>query len=187
MKTNRQFPSHTIESAPAAARPLLAQTRESFGFVPSPMARMATEPALPAAFVYLSGVFDRTTLGNLEREVIIMTVARENRCGYCVAMHTALLTRSGVSPAILAALRDGTPLEDARLNALATFTLALLRGHGDVPADVWQRFREAGFDHVAGLDVVLGVTAYTLSTFANRLTQAPLDVAFESFRGENLD
>jgi hypothetical protein len=29
--------------------------------------------------------------------------------------------------------------------------------------------------------VVLGVAAYTLSTYANRLTQAPLDAPFQAF------
>jgi AhpD family alkylhydroperoxidase len=114
--------------------------------------------------------------------VVVMVVAFENRCGYCVAMHSAGMTRAGAGPDLLDALRAGGPLPDARLEGLAAFTRALLRGRGDVPEEEWRRFREAGFDHAAALEVVLGVATYTLSTFANRLTQAPLDRQFEAFR-----
>ena len=46
---------------------------------------------------------------------------------------------------------------------------------GDVSDAAWQQFLAAGFERAAALEVVLGVAAYTLTTFANRLTQAPLD------------
>lgn len=55
------------------------------------------------------------------------------------------------------------------------FTLALLERTGDVSDEVWQQFLAAGFDRAAALEVVVGVAAYTLTTFANRLTEAPLD------------
>ncbi len=38
-----------------------------------------------------------------------------------------------------------------------------------------QAFFDAGFQQRHALDVVVGVAAYTLSTFANRLTRAPVD------------
>jgi hypothetical protein len=40
----------------------------------------------------------------------------------------------------------------------------------------WQCFLDAGFDRSQALEVMLGIGAYTLTTFTNRLIQAPLDV-----------
>jgi len=182
MTMNRAFPHHTLADASGPARALIAGSERMFGFLPSPVARLATQPAVATAFTQMNAAFEKTSLGSLEREVVIMTIARENRCHYCVAMHSALLARDAAHAAVLAALRDGTPLPDARLDALARFVRALLAGRGDVSDDAWRDFIAAGFDHAAALEVVLGVATYTLSTFANRLTQAPLDPPFEPFR-----
>lgn len=185
--TDRQFPAHTEQTAPAAARSLLAGSQKLFGFVPSPLARLVTQPAVAQAFMQMNAAFERTSLTSTEREVVVMTVALWNQCHYCLAMHTASLTRDGAPAALIAGLRAGSPLPDHRLEALATFTRALLQGRGDVPAESWGRFRDAGFGHAAALEVVLGIATYTLSTFANRLTQAPPDAAFEPFRWEHPD
>jgi len=42
-------------------------------------------------------------------------------------------------------------------------------------------FTAAGFTTRQALEVVLGIGAYTLSTFANRLTRAPLDEPMTPF------
>jgi len=182
MTNDRQFPVHTAETAPPAARPLMTGTQKLFGFIPSPMARLVTQPAVAGAFVQMNALWERASLSAAEREVVVMVVASENGCEYCVAMHTAMLTREGAAPELIEALRAGEPLPDARLQALAAFTRSVLRRRGDVVDEAWQAFRQAGFDYSAALEVVLGVATYTLSTFANRLTQAPLDPAFEPFR-----
>lgn len=54
-------------------------------------------------------------------------------------------------------------------------------GHRAAAADVIDAFLAAGYDHVHALDVVLGVGAFTLSTYANRLTEAPVDEPFQRF------
>ena len=182
MSHDRQFPEHTVVTAPAAARPLLVGSQKMFGFIPSPMARLAVQPAVASAFLHLNGVWERTSLTETEREVVVMAVARANGCAYCVAMHSAALARNGAPAPLIEALRSGARLAAPRLEALAAFTRAVLRDRGDVGDVAWRRFREVGFDHAAALEVVLGVATYTLSTFSNRLTQAPLDPAFEAFR-----
>lgn len=187
MTNDREFPVHTLETAPAAARPFVAGSQKAFGFLPSPVARLASAPSVGGAFMQLVGAFDRTSLDKLQREVVILTIARENRCHYCMAMHSALLAGDPAAAPIVKALRAGTPLPDERLEALALFVRGVLDGRGDVPAQAWARFRAAGYDHAQALEVLLGVAAYTLSTYANRLTQAPLDAAFQAFAWPDLE
>jgi alkylhydroperoxidase family enzyme len=98
-----------------------------------------------------------------------------------MAMHSALLAGDPTAAPAVEALRAGTPLPDERLEALAQFVRSVLAGRGDVSEQAWTRFRAAGYDHAQALEILLGVAAYTLSTYANRLTQAPLDAAFQPF------
>lgn len=172
------FPDHTPESAPPAARPAIAATAKKFGRVPSAVARLATSPELLNGFLKLSAIFESTTLPALDREVLIMTVAARNDCHLCVAMHTASLRGLSASPELVAALRAQSPLPSPRLEALRRFVLTVMDTTGDVPSDALTAFTGAGYTARNALEVVLGIGTYTLSTFANRLTAAPLDDAF---------
>jgi AhpD family alkylhydroperoxidase len=112
----------------------------------------------------------------------VLTIARENGCDYCVAMHTPMAGKVGADAALVTALRAGTAIADARLAALEGFTRAVLAHRGQVPPPTLAAFLAAGFSRQQALEVVMGVGAYTLSTYANRLTEAPLDAALEPFR-----
>ncbi|SDC27783.1 carboxymuconolactone decarboxylase family protein [Actinokineospora iranica] len=173
------FAGHTIETAPEQAKPLIAGVRRKLGFVPEPVARMAESPELLGAFLDNAAVFDRTTLSPVEREVVIMTLATRVRCHYCVAMHSSILDKRSASADLIDGLREGRPLADVRLEALRRFTKAVIETGGDTDTAA---FLAAGFTRRNALEVVLGIGAYTMSTFANRLTGAPLDAQFEEHR-----
>ncbi|MGW1056663.1 carboxymuconolactone decarboxylase family protein [Micromonospora rubida] len=169
------FTVHTPDTAPAEARPTIEGVRRKFGYLPAPAALMAESPHLLKGFLTVNGIFEQSSLDPLEREVVVLTVATRNECHVCVAMHTDTLTGQGADPVLIGALRSGTPLGEARLEALRLFTLAVLDHRGAVPDDVMRAFLAAGYRPDNALDVVLGVGTYTISTFVNRLTGAPLD------------
>ncbi|MER6593752.1 carboxymuconolactone decarboxylase family protein, partial [Micromonospora purpureochromogenes] len=75
-------------------------------------------------------------------------------------------------------------LADPTLEALRRFTLAVLDHCGAVPQGELDAFLAAGWRPRHALDVVLGVGTYTISTFANRLTGAPLDSALAGYAWE---
>src|SRR5262245_40254468 len=110
-----RFPAWTVESAPEAARAVLRGAAREFGFVPAPLARGAIAPELLAQVLSGLRAFERTSLSDIEREVVALSVAYEQGCGYCVALHSALLSRAPEHAPVLEALRSGTPLSDARL------------------------------------------------------------------------
>jgi len=175
------FADHTVESAPPAARRILTATESRLGYLPVAMARMAEAPQLLDGFLKLSGMFETTSLDPVARETVIMTIARRNGCHICVAMHTARLTELGAPPGLIAALRDGRPLDDTRLEALRRFTIDVADAAGGVGADRVAEFRAHGYTTRQALEVVLGIGTYTLSTVANRLTGAPLDEPLRPF------
>lgn len=175
------FDSLTAASAPEASRRFVRGSEKQFGFVPSPVAKAAHAPALLEHLFASFAAFERTSLTPLEREVVALTVAYENECHYCMAMHSAMLTKKGTDDRIVFALRNGTPLEDPALEALRRFARAVLLERGRVPAPIADDFARAGYGAQAALDVVLGVGVYVLSTLSNILSQAELDPAFAPF------
>ncbi len=171
----RSFISYDLATAPAASREILAENQRKFGMIPSPLARLAVSPvALQAALAGLTA-FEHSSLAPLEREVLAMTMGVKNGCHYCVSLHRRLLERLDAPADLSEALVQGRKLESPKLEAVRVFTLALLERTGNVSDDTWQQFLAAGFDRAAALEIVVGVAAYTLTTFANRLTEAPLD------------
>ncbi len=179
--TATAFPTYTVDTASEPASAMLDRVTGTFGFTPVALARMAGSPELLAAFLQANATFERCSLTALQREVVIMTVARRHGCHLCMAMHTASLHRLGADEALVAALRDGTALRDEQLEALRIFTLTIMDRHGAADENAVETLLAAGYDHRQALDVVLGVGVYTLSTYANRLTSAPVDEPFQPF------
>jgi len=148
--------------------------------LPPVIARYANAPVVLDTFKQLTERFDQqTSLSPVEREVVIFAVARHNGCELCVAYHSMLM--AGVAPERLAELRGERAYADERLAALDGFTRAVLDRAGDVDRAAWARFLAAGFTHQQALEVVLGVGTYTLSTFANRLLEVPVDGPLRDF------
>lgn len=166
------FPDHTVESAPAEATATLTRLASSFGGkLPTPAARMAEAPELLDAFLTASRLFQGSDLTAVEQEVLVLTVAVRNGCHVCVDMHSATLRRLGHGD-LEATLHARDDLDDARLVALQHFTHHVMDSAGGVSDEQLAAFADAGFTSRQALDVVLGVGAYTLSTYANRLTRA---------------
>jgi AhpD family alkylhydroperoxidase len=151
------------------------------GYLPAPVARLASSPHLLDGFLKASGLFDATSLDPVAREVVILTIATRNRCHVCVAMHTAKLAALGAGDGVVAALRGQRPLADLRLEAVRAFTLGVLAAAGAVGDAELEAFLAAGYTAQNALEVVLGVGAYTMSTLANRMVRAPLDDQLKPF------
>jgi len=169
------FTDHTVESAPPAARRAMTGVRNERGYVPAAVARMAASPQLLDGFLRLNKTFEGSALDPLAREVVVMAIATRNGCHVCAAMHSARLTALGAGPDLIAALRAAIPLADTRLEAVRQFTLRVLDTAGAVGDDALREFLGHGFTTQHALDVVLGIGTYTMSTLANRLTDAPVD------------
>jgi AhpD family alkylhydroperoxidase len=180
------FPDFTIASAPPASRRTMTATEKHLGYLPAAMARMAGSPHLLDGFMKLTAIFDGSTLSPLARETLVMTIAARNGCHLCLAMHTARLTALGADASLIASLRRAEPLVDPVLvdpvlEAVRVFTLHVLDTAGDADDEALRAFLAAGYTSQNALEVVLGIGTYTMSTFANRLTRAPIDDQLSAF------
>ncbi len=180
----RQFEALNVETAPDGVRPLLEQEQKKRGFIAAPIARLAASPSLLGLSLEALHRFENSSLSPAEREVVAFTVGHDNGCGYCMALHTALAGRIPEVAPEVEALRRGEAPRSPRLRALSEFTRAVMRATGNVERDAWSAFLAAGFTRENALDVVMGVGTYTLTTYANRLVEAPLDPMLTRFAWE---
>ncbi len=172
------FNVHTIDSAPEGSQPTLAQAQKAMGFVPNLYGVFAESPAALKAYAAIGGFFDSTSFTPTERQVVLMTTIFENECDYCMAAHSTIAGMQRVPEAVVAALREGRPLPDPKLEALSVFTRKVVVERGWVPdADV-ESFLAAGYTRAQVLEVILGVGMKILSNYTNHLATTPVDHAF---------
>ncbi|WP_440958014.1 carboxymuconolactone decarboxylase family protein [Oceanicaulis sp. LC35] len=175
------FTLHTAETAPEAAKPLLENSLKAFGMVPGLHAVMAESPELLDAYQRVHTLFQNTSFNAEELTVVWQTINVENQCHYCVPAHSFIAKSMKVDDAINEALRNETPLPDARLEALRTFTLKLIRQHGVMSDADLQDFYDAGFTRRNVLEVILGYSQKVMSNFTNHVAHTPVDAPFAAF------
>lgn len=176
-----KFTLHTEETAPEASKPLLADSKKTYGMIPGLHAVMADAPALLQAYKTVGDLFASSSLDKDEMTVVWQTVNVEHDCYYCVPAHTAVAKSMGVSDDITEALRNETPLPNARLEALRTFTLSVVRNRGHVDEGTVQAFLDAGFTQSQILEVILGVSMKVMSNYTNHIADTPVDAAFARY------
>jgi alkylhydroperoxidase family enzyme len=176
-----EFPLHDETTAPEASKPLLAKSKKDFGMIPGLHAVMAEAPGLLQGYQVVHELFVNSSFDKDELTVVWQSVNVEHACHYCVPAHTAIAKGMKVDDAITEALRNETPLPNARLEALRTFTLSVVRDRGNVDNAAVQAFLDAGFNKRQILEVVLGVSQKVMSNYTNHLAITPVDSAFKKF------
>ena len=84
------FVTHTEDTAPIEALPIISKMTKSYGFLPNLLGTMAESPALLEAYTTLAGIFDKTSLTQTERQVVMMTNNLLNDCEYCMEKRNAI-------------------------------------------------------------------------------------------------
>ncbi|WP_374104331.1 carboxymuconolactone decarboxylase family protein, partial [Burkholderia sp. E168m23] len=92
--------------------------------------------------------------------------------------------KAQVERADVDALRDGEPVAEPRLEAVAAFTRAVIATRGAVTDDALDAFLAVGFTEANALEVVLGVSLATLCNFANNLARNELNPELAAYRWE---
>ncbi|HDZ74611.1 MAG TPA: carboxymuconolactone decarboxylase family protein [Aurantimonas coralicida] len=175
------FTLHDETTAPDDSKPLLAKSKAAFGRIPGLHAVMAEAPGLLEAYQKVHELFVNSSFDKDELTVVWQTVNVENACHYCVPAHTGIAKNMGVDDAISDALRNKTPLPNARLEALRDFTLSVVRDRGNVDDSKVQAFLDAGFTKRNILEVILGYSQKVMSNYTNHLADTPVDKPMQKF------
>lgn len=175
------FTLHDKNSAPEESKPLLENSQKAFGMIPGLHAVMADAPTVLDGYQKLHELVLNTSFDNDETTVVWQTINVEHACHYCVPAHTGIAKSMKVSDDIINALRDETPLPSDKLEALRTFTLAVVRKRGEVSSEDLSAFYEAGYERSHVLEVILVLSQKVMSNYINHIAETPVDEPFQKF------
>ncbi|MBU2899895.1 carboxymuconolactone decarboxylase family protein [Maribacter dokdonensis] len=172
---------HNIESSPEGSKPLLENSQKSFGMIPGLHGVLAASPKILEAYQTLHQLFTETSFNEEELTVVWQTINVEHACHYCVPAHTGIAKMMKVDDTITEALRNETPLADAKLEALRTMTLTIVRNRGNVTQEDLDAFYAAGYGEQQVLEIILGLSQKVISNYTNHIAHTPVDEPFKKF------
>lgn len=175
------FPSVQGDQVPAGSRVLLEKVQKGFGFVPNLFAAFANSPILLEGYLGLDAIYSNATLSPAERQLVFLTASVVNECAYCTAAHSTVAKGMlKVPAAVVAAVRAGEPVADAKLNALVKLTRELVLNRGYVAPETIQAFLDAGYRRDQIGEVLIGVALKTISNYTHHLSPVEIDAAFQA-------
>lgn len=168
-----QFNVPTKAEVSESNQQIFDQLEKGLGFVPNLYAYYAkNETALPD---YLALQNRTSTLSKKEREVVNLVVSQYNGCHYCQSAHTVLGGLNGFSEDQILEIRGGSASFDAKLDALAKFTLATTANKGQLSDSAKDAFFEAGYTEANLIDVVINIGDKIISNYIHNLAQFAID------------
>ena len=166
-------PVDITQPTPAAA-PLLEGIQAKLGRVPNIYATMAHSPTVLKGVLEGSATLGETSLSAALREQIALAVGAGNRCGYCVAAHTAIGQMSGLSEEQTRAAMAGSA-DDAQAQAAIDFAKAIADRKGFVTDAELSAVKAAGFSEQQVVEI-LAVTVFNIFTnYFNHVADTEID------------
>lgn len=161
-----RIPTHTIEDAPQACRPLL---RNVLQFSPTGRllnlhAQMAHSPAVLVSYTSLrAATAQHGTVGPKTSAALMLASAAAIGNDYVVGITSRLAQLNGCSEDQVRALADGTTTGDLQLDALASLVRQAAANTGSVTDATWNKARDAGWsdEQLAEAFAYLGLTVFT--------------------------
>ncbi len=164
----------TLESAPAASKPLLDGVHKKLGVVPNMFRVIALSPAALEGYLGFNGALSKA-LDVRTRERIAIAVAEANGCDYCLSAHTYLALNLAKITAEDAELARGGSSTDAKAAAAVRFAIQVVKSRGGVgDADI-AAVREAGFGDAQIVEIVGLVAENVFTNLLNKVTQTDID------------
>ncbi|MBX9697809.1 MAG: carboxymuconolactone decarboxylase family protein [Acetobacteraceae bacterium] len=165
----------SIETAPAAAQPLLNAVKKQLGSVPNVFRVIANSPAGLAGFLGLSGELAKGSLDARTRERIALAVAEVNGCEYCLAAHSYLgRNLAKLDDTEIAANRAGHS-NDPKADAAIVFAVSVVKSRGHVSDSELNAVRAGGFDDAQIVEIVLHTVLNTLTNYVNEVAKTAID------------
>jgi len=161
-------------SSSAAVKPILDQIEGAFGVVPNMFKAVANSPAALASLWGSFGALGRGGIGAKLGEQIAVAVADRNGCHYCLAAHTALGWKAGVTADEMAEAQRGRSA-DPRTAAALAFAVKLVENRAAVDAADVGALRAAGFDDEAIVEILAHVALSLFTNYVNVAFAVPVD------------
>ena len=170
---NRIHPINPENANPKALE-IVAAVKKALGIVPNMVATMAQSPAVASAYVGFSHALAQGSLSAKSRERLALVVAEENGCEYCLAAHTFLGGKAGLSEREILDNRRGSS-DEPKVAAALAFARKLVQKRGQVnDADV-AALREHGFTEGEIAEIIANVVLNIFTNYFNIAAGTKID------------
>jgi len=163
-----------IEKLDSKTADVLEAVKNNLGMLPNIFTTFAHSPATLNGYLQLSETLSKGELIGKEREMIAITVAQENQCGYCLSAHAAIGKSEGLNDEDVSLARKAS----AKLRkdeAIMKFAQEIVRTQGAVSDETLASIREiCGSDGVV-LEIVSNVVLNLMTNYLNRLAGTEID------------
>jgi AhpD family alkylhydroperoxidase len=165
-----------ISEATGKAAQLFSGIKAAVGAVPNAYADIGVNsPIALEAALNLDAALRKSSLTAQDIETIKLAVSEASACDYCLAAHTMISKKAGLSKEAILGARHGTPSGSARLDALAGFARTLVTTRGTAPEEVVRAVQDAGYTDAQIVDALLAITSMTFTNLFNRVNDTVLD------------
>ena len=171
--TQRITPIEPAQAGKQAAE-LLNAVQAKLGVTPNLMKTLAHAPAALEGYLSLNTALAKGLLPPSTREQIAIAVAQENRCEYCLAAHTFLGKKAGLSPEQILAARKGQA-DNGKSRASLELAGEVLKSRGAVTDERLAAARAAGITDGEIAEVVAHVALNVFTNYFNVLAQTQVD------------
>jgi uncharacterized peroxidase-related enzyme len=162
------------ENADPKALEITAAVKKALGVVPNMVATMAQSPAVADAWVSFNRALSQGSLSAQSRERLALVVAEENACDYCLAAHTYLGGKAGLSEQEILDNRRGIS-DKPRVAAALTFARKIVQTRGQVSDQDLAVLREHGFSEGEIAEIIANVALNVFTNYFNVAAGTEID------------
>ena len=169
------------ENADNDVKEILKSAEKRIGYIPNIYGMMANSAILLETYTSGDDSYRKKSLFDIrEKEIIYLTISKENSCSYCVAVHSTLAdSMSKVPKEITDAIRNDEKLPNEKYSALVNLTRAMVVSRGQPSREDIENFLSVGYSQLHILDIIHAIAIKTISNYSNHLFNTPVDKIFE--------
>lgn len=162
------------DQATGAAKGLYDGIKRAIGIVPNIHQGIANSPSALEGLLAVEQVLGKGELKPHEVEAVKLAVSEIYGCNYCLAAHTLIGKKAGLTDEQAIGARRGT-VQDPKLQALVKFVVLAIQPKGRISDDDLRAVRSAGYSDGQITEVLLAVGQTVFTNLFNRVHQTPLD------------
>ena len=164
----------TPEQATGQTKELYDAIKRTVGGVPNIYQGVGNSAAALEGVLQVGAVLGKGQLSAAEIEAVKLVVSEAYGCTYCLAAHTMLGKKAGLTDEQAISIRRGTP-QQPKLGALVKFVNATIQPKARVSDEDLRAVKAAGYNDAQITEALLTVAQTVFTNLFNRVHQTPLD------------
>lgn len=169
-----QIPPAQFNEATGDTLDILSSVKKTIGSIPNLIATMANSSAVVSGYLAFSQSLAKGSLSGKLREKIALTVGETNHCDYCVAAHSSIGLRAGLSKTEIILARKAAS-EDSKENTALQFAKAIVIQRGKLDSSAINRLRLAGYSDGEIVEIVGHVALNIFTNYFNHIAGTEVD------------